>query len=81
MRRPLQFILILILYIRVYTVTIFIYSLSTNVDRFSYNPDQPPQLACQGPLSSVELAKELVMSWSEFHFKPIIYKRNMHMVC
>ena len=55
----------------------FIYSLSTNVDRFSYNPDQPPQLACQGPLSSVELAKELVMSWSEFHSKPIIYKRNM----
>jgi len=51
----------------------YIYSLSTNVDRFSYNPDQPPQLACQGPLSSVELAKELVMSWSEFHFKPIIY--------
>ena len=53
------------------------YSLSTNVDRFSYNPDQPPQLACQGPLSSVEFAKELVMSWSEFHSKPIIYKRNM----
>ena len=28
MRRPLQFILILILYIRVYTVTIFIYKYS-----------------------------------------------------
>jgi len=53
------------------------YSLSTNVDRFSYNPDQPLKLACRGPLSSVELAKELLMSWSEFHSKPIIYKRNM----
>ena len=47
------------------------------IDRFSYNPDQPLKLACRGPLSSVELAKELLMSWSEFHSKPIIYKRNM----
>ena len=64
-----------IVYVHEYVVPC--YSLSTNVDRFSYNPDQPPQLACQGPMSSVELAKELVMSWSEFHSKPIIYKRNM----